>query len=159
MLKIGLAQFSVQPGNAEANTEKMKQYIERAKKNKCHLIIFPELAIPGYFIGDNWDQPDYMTECVRCGEEIRALSDNITVIYGNVAIEADKTNPDGRPRKYNAMFIAQRVSSFHRAALLIPSTSKPCSPITANLMTYATSHPLRKWLRNGMSSRKTSSLL
>lgn len=108
MLKIGLAQFSVQPGNAEANTEKMKQYIERAKKNKCHLIIFPELAIPGYFIGDNWDQPDYMTECVRCGEEIRALSDNITVIYGNVAIEADKTNPDGRPRKYNAMFIAQK---------------------------------------------------
>ncbi|WP_423902038.1 nitrilase-related carbon-nitrogen hydrolase, partial [Colibacter massiliensis] len=108
MLKIGLAQFSVQPGNAEANTEKMKQYIERAKKSKCHLIIFPELAIPGYFIGDNWDQPDYTAECIRCGEEIRALSDDITVIYGNVAIEADKTNPDGRPRKYNAMFIAQK---------------------------------------------------
>lgn len=46
MLKIGLAQFSVQPGNAEANTEKMKQYIERAKKNKCHLIIFRSWQFP-----------------------------------------------------------------------------------------------------------------
>lgn len=108
MLTIGLAQFSVLPGNAAANTAKMKKYIHEAVKKGCDLIVFPELSVPGYFIGDNWDQPDYINECVRMGEEIRELSQDITVIFGNVATEENRMNPDGRPRKYNAMFIAQK---------------------------------------------------
>ena len=107
MLKIGLAQLLVEPGNARGNVTRMKEYIQEAITKNCDLIIFPELCIPGYFIGDNWDQTDYMNECISLGEEIRALSENITVIFGNVALEKGKINPDGRIRKYNAMFIAQ----------------------------------------------------
>ena len=107
MLKIGLAQLLVEPGNARGNVTRMKEYIQEAVTKNCDLVIFPELCIPGYFIGDNWDQTDYMNECISLGEEIRTLSENITVIFGNVALEKGKINPDGRIRKYNAMFIAQ----------------------------------------------------
>ena len=84
----------------------MKECIAKAKAAGCDLIVFPELAIPGYLIGDIWDQPDYIDDCVRFGEEIKALSDGMAIIFGNVAKETDRVNLDGRTRKYNAMFIA-----------------------------------------------------
>ena len=37
----------------------MKDFIAKAKAAGCDLIVFPELAIPGYLIGDIWDQPDF----------------------------------------------------------------------------------------------------
>ena len=84
----------------------MKDFIAKAKAAHCDIVVFPELSIPGYFIGDIWDQPDYIDECVRFGDEIRDLSQGIAIIFGNVAKETDRVNLDGRTRKYNAMFIA-----------------------------------------------------
>lgn len=107
MLTIALAQINVRAGNPRQNTDTMKHYIAKAKEAGCDMIVFPELAIPGYFIGDVWDQPDFIDECVRLGREIQAASDGITIIYGNVAKEEGRVNLDGRTRKYNAMFIAK----------------------------------------------------
>ena len=106
MFKIALAQTNVHPGNPRQNTAGMKECLAKAKAAGCDLIVFPELAIPGYLIGDIWDQPDYIDDCVRFGEEIKALSDGMAIIFGNVAKETDRVNLDGRTRKYNAMFIA-----------------------------------------------------
>lgn len=107
MLTIALAQLEIHAGDPRYNTAAMKKQIAQAKKAGCDLIIFPELSIPGYFIGDVWDQPDFINDCVRFGKEIQAASDGITIIYGNVAKEENRVNLDGRLRKYNAMFIAQ----------------------------------------------------
>ena len=117
MLKIALAQLDIHAGNPRYNTAAMKKHIANAKRQGCHIIIFPELSIPGYFIGDVWDQPDFIDECVRFGEEIQGESQGITIIYGNVAKEAGRVNLDGRIRKYNAMFIA------HDGALISPENS------------------------------------
>lgn len=107
MLQIGLVQLNVHAGDPRRNTDTMKHYITKAKDAGCDIVIFPELAIPGYFIGDMWDQPDFIADCVQFGEEIKAAATDITVIFGNVGIDADRINHDGRQRKYNAMFIAQ----------------------------------------------------
>lgn len=107
MLTIALAQLEIHAGDPRYNTAAMKKQIAQAKKAGCDLIIFPELSIPGYFIGDVWDQPDFINDCVYFGKEIQAASDGITIIYGNVAKEEGRVNLDGRLRKYNAMFIAQ----------------------------------------------------
>ena len=106
MFKIALAQTRVHPGNPRQNAAIMKDFIAKAKAAHCDIVVFPELSIPGYFIGDIWDQPDYIDECVRFGDEIRDLSQGIAIIFGNVAKETDRVNLDGRTRKYNAMFIA-----------------------------------------------------
>lgn len=107
MLKIALAQLNVYPGDPRRNVQSMERCISQAKEQHCHIIVFPELSIPGYLIGDIWDQPDYIRECVRFGERIRALSDRITIFFGNVACDETRLNPDGRQRKYNALFVAQ----------------------------------------------------
>ena len=52
MFKIALAQTNVHPGNPRQNTAVMKDFIAKAKAAGCDLIVFPELAIPGYLIGD-----------------------------------------------------------------------------------------------------------
>lgn len=41
MLKIGLAQLLVEPGNARGNVTRMKEYIREAITKNCDLIIFP----------------------------------------------------------------------------------------------------------------------
>ena len=101
MFKIALAQTNVHPGNPRQNTAVMKECIAKAKAAGCDLIVFPELAIPGYLIGDIWDQPDYIDDCVRFGEEIKALSDGMAIIFGNVAKETDRVNLDGRRTRNN----------------------------------------------------------
>ena len=82
MFKIALAQTRVYPGNPRQNAAVMKDFIAKAKAARCDIVVFPELAIPGYFIGDIWDQPDYIDECVRFGDEIRDLSQGIAIIFG-----------------------------------------------------------------------------
>ena len=52
MLKIALAQMEVQPGHPDKNARKMLQLIAAAKEKQTDLIIFPEMSIPGYLLGD-----------------------------------------------------------------------------------------------------------
>ena len=108
MIKITISQMNVIPGNPRQNKETMLRDIAAAINEKSDLIIFPELCLSGYLIGDLWDQPAFINECIRFGDEIIALSDNITIIFGNVAIDSSKWNEDGHCRRYNAMYIAQQ---------------------------------------------------
>lgn len=107
MLKIAIGQMKVQPGHPDKNTETMMKMIFEAKENKAQLIIFPEMAVPGYLLGDTWEQPSFLRDCEEFGNEIIAASQGIGIIFGNVAIDWNKKNNDGRPRKYNALFAAQ----------------------------------------------------
>ena len=107
MLKIALAQIKVIPGRPDLNTQKMLQFIERAKAEQADLILFPEMSIPGYLLGDTWEQPAFLRDCEAWGETIAQAADTICILFGNVAIDWQKSADDGRVRKYNAFFAAQ----------------------------------------------------
>lgn len=107
MVTIGLVQLRVYAGDPRRNTQTILSYIEQAKAAGCDVVVFPELAVPGYFIGDLWDQPDFIADCRHFGDVICRASADITVIFGNVGSDAARHNGDGRERKYNAMFIAK----------------------------------------------------
>ena len=92
MLQIALVQMRVIPGFPDRNTETMLQYIAEARERNADLVIFPEMAIPGYLLGDTWEQPSFLEDCVACGEEIVAASRGITVMFGNVAVDWTKKN-------------------------------------------------------------------
>jgi len=81
--------------------------IDQAKQDSITLLIFPEMAIPGYLISDEWERETFLNECVNCGEQIRQASSNITIVFGNVAVDWHHKNEDGRVRKYNALFVAE----------------------------------------------------
>lgn len=106
-MKIALSQFEIIPSMPSDNAARIINYIEEAKNNKADMIIFPELAISGYLIGDMWESESFIRECEELGEEIIKASKDIFVIFGNVAVDRNKKNFDGRVRKYNALFLAK----------------------------------------------------
>lgn len=106
MLKIGYAQIDVKAGNPAANAEAMANVIKKAKASEYDVLIFPEMVIPGYLLGDTWEQASFLKDCIAWGEDIVAMSQDICLIFGNIALDTDRKNPDGRWRKYNALYIA-----------------------------------------------------
>lgn len=104
---IAIGQIEVIPGDPRANAKKMLEFIAKARLDHANIVIFPELCIPGYLIGDMWERTDFLKECEECGEEIREASEGIVVIFGNIAMDWKRINEDGRVRKYNACFVAE----------------------------------------------------
>lgn len=106
-LKIALGQMEVVPGRPDMNCQTMLNMIDQARTEGAQIIIFPEMSIPGYLLGDTWEHKSFLRDCEEYGQEIIAASQNITIIFGNVAIDWTKKGDDGRVRKYNAVFVAQ----------------------------------------------------
>lgn len=106
MIRISTVQLSIIPGNIRANFEQIEREIQNARKQNTDILIFPELCLSGYMIGDLWEQNAFLRECERYGQKIADAAENIIVIFGNIAVDPKKKNNDGRVRKYNAAFAA-----------------------------------------------------
>jgi NAD+ synthase (glutamine-hydrolysing) len=106
-MKIAIAQMDIAPGHPNLNCSKMLDLIQKAKNEDTDIIIFPEMSIPGYLLGDMWEQISFLKDCEKFGQDIINASNGICVMFGNVAVDWDKINNDGRPRKYNAFFTAK----------------------------------------------------
>lgn len=144
MIRISTVQLSVIPGNIRANFEQMEREIQNARKQNTDILIFPELCLSGYMIGDLWEQNAFLRECERYGQKIADAAENIIVIFGNIAVDPKKNN-DGRVRKYNAAFAAcngQFLKMTEDYLILL----KRCFLITGNLMTNATLQAFLSWL-------------
>lgn len=127
-MKIALAQFEVLPCRPYDNMIKMLEYIEEAKNNKADLVIFSELCISGYLIGDIWESMSFLKECEECGKTIIDSSENICVMFGNIAIDEKKKNNDGRVRKYNAFFTAYDKNLIYNESMPYPFVIKTLLP-------------------------------
>jgi len=128
LVKIALAQFEINPGHPDINSEKMLSMIQAAKKNNTDIIIFPEMSIPGYLIGDTWEQRSFLDDCTAFGEGIIAASTNICIMFGNIGVDKTKKNNDGRVRKYNAFFTAQNGKLLQVPSMPYPFTIKTLLP-------------------------------
>ena len=124
-MKIALNQMQVIPGNRDKNLQTMLSSIAQARDNGVDLLVFPELCLSGYMLGDWWLSPSFSQELNQYNELIREASRGIAIIYGN-AIADDELqtrlvnsgevgqtsahhypNKDGRIRLYNAACIVQ----------------------------------------------------
>ena len=105
-MKIGLAQIEVVPKNIELNLKKIIHYIKEARKTGLDMVVFPEMVVGGYLIGDDWEREDYIDKLLNANEKIKSESAGIIVVWGNVDVDLNKKNEDGRWRKYNAAFVA-----------------------------------------------------
>lgn len=106
-LRIALGQMEVIPGRPDLNTGTMLDMIDQARRQRVRMIVFPEMAVPGYLLGDTWEQRAFLRDCEEFGRRLIEASDGICVLFGNVGLDWDKAGDDGRVRKYNAFFIAQ----------------------------------------------------
>ena len=69
-LKIAVAQISTDPGSIQDNTEKIIQYIKKAKSEDADILVFPELTIPGYMSLDLMLQNDYIKQNLKALKKI-----------------------------------------------------------------------------------------
>ena len=105
-IRTRLVQMDVLPARPCENTARILDAVADARREQTELVIFPEMAVPGYLVSDEWEHETFLRECEACGREIRAASQGLTVVFGNVALDWDRRNEDGRVRKYNALFVA-----------------------------------------------------
>lgn len=108
MIRIALGQMEVIPGRPDLNSAAMIQMIGDARNQQADMIVFPEMSIPGYLLGDTWEQDAFLRDCEYYGQQIIAASNEITILFGNVAIDWTKRGDDGRVRKFNAFHVAHQ---------------------------------------------------
>lgn len=109
-VKAALAQIDVSAGHPDKNIQKILREIEEAKNRQVDLLVFSEMVVSGYLLGDEWENDSFIKDLVSYNEIIKQASKGIAVIWGNVFAEWDKKGEDGRTRKYNAAFVAQNGS-------------------------------------------------
>jgi len=107
LIRIALAQIEVIPGRPDLNSAAMLALIDEARGHEADLVVFPEMAVPGYLLGDTWEQQAFLRDCEEHGRRIVAASHGICVMFGNIGVDWDKRGDDGRVRKYNAFFVAR----------------------------------------------------
>lgn len=81
-MKIYIAQQNYHIGDFEANTAKIINAINLAKKQGGDLIVFPELAICGYPPRDFLEFNDFIEKGLAAIEQIKVAADTIGVIVG-----------------------------------------------------------------------------
>ena len=100
MQNITIAQTEVIAGRPDLNCAKMLSAVETAKKQGGKIIVFPAMALTGWFLGDTWQFECFVEDAKKYGEKIVEASQDITIIFGNVA-------GDAKGHLYSATYVAQ----------------------------------------------------
>ena len=146
-LRIKAVQFEIEPRNPESNTQKMLAAINELRAS-ADLLVFAEMAVPGYFIGDDWERDGFLERCKQCHEILQAASEGLTVVFGSVGIDARYKGEDGRTRLYNGAYVFQNktlVPACHLGLDFWPKT------LMANYREFEDSrhfYDLRKWAQD-----------
>ena len=130
MIRIAFGQIQVHPGNPATNFQSMMQAIDYSKAVSTDILIFPELCLSGYMVGDLWDQVPFINDCLYYGEELVKATENtnLTIIFGNVGIDESLHNLDGSLRKYNALYVASKGQLVSNPSQPYPFTIKTLLP-------------------------------
>ena len=130
MIRIAFGQIQVHPGEPATNFQSMMHAIDYAKAVSTDILIFPELCLSGYMVGDLWDQVPFINDCLYYGDEIvkATANTNLTIIFGNVGIDESLPNLDGSLRKYNALYVASKGQLVSNPSQPYPFTIKTLLP-------------------------------
>lgn len=107
-MKIAVAQIEVVPGNPETNLKTCLDAQKRGFESGADIVVFPELCLSGYLIGDIWEENSYVNELVEMGNELAMAACHGVSCFGNVGLDTHAKGEDGRPRRYNAAWISDR---------------------------------------------------
>lgn len=130
MIRIAFGQIQVHPGDPATNFQSMIHAIDYAKAVSTDILIFPELCLSGYMVGDLWDQLPFINDCLYYGEELVKATANttLTIIFGNVGIDERLRNLDSSLRKYNALYVASKGQLISNPSQPYPFTIKTLLP-------------------------------
>ncbi len=91
-VRIALAQINCHVGAIDKNVDKIKLYIDEAKKRHADIIAFPELSITGYPPEDLLLKPGFVKDNIKALSEIVRYSTGISTVVGFVELAGDLYN-------------------------------------------------------------------
>jgi predicted amidohydrolase len=114
-MKIALAQIAPRLGDVEANVELHLDILEKARRAKADLVVFPELGLTGYTLKDLAEEVALDPESDPRFKRIVARSKGLSVVVGFV-----EESPAEKGLFYNAAaFLADgRIVHVHRKVFL-----------------------------------------
>lgn len=127
-MRICLGQTRIRAAAINENFASISAAIAQAHSEEADMIIFPEMALPGYFLGDAWERPGFLKQCEDHTRRIASMSGHMPIIFGSVGLDPAARNEDGRIRKYNAAFIAQHGQLLTNPLLNLPFWPKTLMP-------------------------------
>ncbi len=98
-LRVALAQINATVGDISGNVRKIFETSARAREAKADLVVFPELAIPGYPPEDLLLRSSFVERNLAAWNEVARGVQGITAVVGFV-------DRDGKGRAYNAAGVA-----------------------------------------------------
>jgi NAD+ synthase (glutamine-hydrolysing) len=101
-MRIALAQLNPTSGDIDSNTAKILDAIAEAYVQGADLLVTPEMAIPGYCIGDLVEDAGFLAANERAMQRVARAATSLTAIVGFVDHDPRATNDSGTIRKYNA---------------------------------------------------------
>ncbi len=101
-MKIALAQINYHIGNFESNKQKIIDAIQKARRSGADLVVFAELAVPGYPPRDFLEFGDFVDQCNATLNQIASVCTETAAIIG---VPTYNTEPKGKPLYNSAAFI------------------------------------------------------
>ena len=152
MLRVGLCQMRVHPGEPSRNAETVLRWME-AYRNSADLLVFPELCVPGYLLADLWERQAFLRECEYWNRRIvEATTSGPAVVFGTVTVDWNAKAEDGRPRKFNAWIAASGGQAQEHPSLRRPYGIKTLLPNYREFEDTRHFHDTRKLaMENGKS--------
>ena len=104
-MRVTIGQINTTNGDCEGNVGRVLNAIERAKKDRSDLVVFPEVTIQGYTSFDWFLDPDVVRHALDPLTKIIEATDGITAIVGTVR---PSDQPTGRKLFNSAAVIRDR---------------------------------------------------
>ena len=121
-MRVALAQLNPTSGDINRNAAKIIDAIDQASAAGADLVVTPEMALPGYCIGDLVEDDGFLSANERAMRKIADHARGITAVVGFIDFDAAARNESGAIRKYNAAAVVRDGQVLQRAhKTLLPS--------------------------------------
>src|SRR5262245_1659545 len=114
-MRIALAQLNPTSGDLQANAAKILDVVAQAAARGADLVVTPEMALPGYCIGDLVEDDAFVRANQEAVGRIAAACTGITAVVGFIDHEPGERNDHGTVRKYNAAAVVSEGRVLQRA--------------------------------------------
>ncbi|MEZ0323983.1 MAG: NAD+ synthase [Hydrogenothermaceae bacterium] len=91
-IRVALAQINPVVGDFEYNSQKILEFVDKAKEKEADIVVFPELALTGYPPEDLLLKPSFIEKNQEYIQKITGSIENIIVILGSIYKEEDLYN-------------------------------------------------------------------
>ena len=92
IVRLAMVQMNAVVGDLEGNTRAICRWMREAKKAKADVVVFPELAVPGYPPEDLLLMPQFLRDVQRMQRRIAKASKGLLAVVGSVEPPHDFTD-------------------------------------------------------------------